>query len=243
MPKKRHKFYLFFTALGVFLLLFGTALLLVLQEAAPPVPPIPELEQTKQEEEKPEEEEPPDETQKSPQRLQSVNLSYEADISQTAIDEMENGRFIVETHLPEGRQRAEVFRMLRNRGGIFVVRDIDDQYFLLQSGAPRQALAESDIPLDSYALHRPGRIGHDGLSLMGITTAEPGDIPYLVMPKQFEARIISEIERVLPESLDQYAGAKLRLEPTRGGHLRMQIESVTQPDRSVVAINQTVPGL
>lgn len=240
--KNKRKVYLYpFAALILFLLLFGNGLLLVLREAARPLPTLPEIETPEQEET--EEEESPPEKQASAQRLQSVNLSYEADISQTAIDEMENGRFIVETELPGGGQRQTVFDMLRSRGGIIVVRDIDDAYFLLRSGAPRQPLAESDVPLDSYALHRPGRIDHKDLALLGITSTVPGDIPYLVMPKQFEARIISEIERVLPQPLNKYAGAKLRLEPTSGGHLRMHIQSVTQPDRSTVAINQSVPGL
>ena len=238
---KQQTLYLRFTTLALFLIVFGTMLLLVLERTAEPITPIAPAEEEKEKE--PEQEDKSPEEPESPQHLESVNLSYEADISQTAIDEMENGRFIVETELPNGAQRQAVFQMLQSRGGIIVVRNIDDAYFLLQKGAPRKLLQESNLPLDTYALHRPGRIGHADLGLLGISTTEPGDIPYLVMPKQFEARIISEIERVLPQSLDQYAGASLRLEPTPGGHLRMQILSVTKRDRSTLAINRPVPGL
>lgn len=189
------------------------------------------------------EEAPLEQTTEKPS-IQSMSLRYEADLSETAIEEMENGRFIVETQLPTGEARQRVFTQLRNRGGIVVVRDVKNDYYLLSSEGERVALEQANITHNSYALHRPRRISHADSKLLGSSQADPGDIPYLVMPKEFEARIISEIEHHSPNPISEYLKANLSLTSSRAGHLTLTINELTENSGEVLqALGEAVYGL
>jgi len=237
MTKKRKRMRHLAT-FSAFLLFFGWMLLTAFKSITPPPVPLPEPEPEKEKEE-----EPAEKVEKQNSQLQSVNLRYEAAVSETAIEEMENGRFIVETRLPEGTGRQRVFVMLLSRGGIIVVRDSQDAYQLLHSKQSREALETAEINHEAYAFHRPRRISQRDLDLMAITQTEPGDIPYLVMPKQFEAQILSEIERTLSGPITDYSQASLYLEISHGGHLSLTIEAVKDRQNQALAINQTIHGL
>lgn len=225
---------------SVFLIAFGWMLTVLFEDTVHAVI-LPLALETEPEENS--ENEKSDEQKPRKQPLLAVDVRYSADISETAIEEMEKGRFLVETELPGGSARTQVFQQLRSRGGILVAEDLDNTYHLLTNGGLREPLEEAAIEHSAYAFHRPRKIATADLRRLAINTNKPGDVPFLVMPKVFEAQIISEIERALNDPVTNYKAARLSLSTTSGGHLRLTINEVTKTDGQTFTINRSITGL
>ena len=96
--------------------------------------------------------------QESKRTSTEVNLILDTPLSQTATLEMMEGRFIMETTIPDENEKGEVFRQLFLRGGIVIAMDRNESYSLVNENGEQFALESiphSTVDLDAYALHRP----------------------------------------------------------------------------------------
>ena len=70
----------------------------------------------------------------------------------------------------------------------------------------------------------------------------PEDEVFLVMPTDFEATALTEIEARLPAPLSDFAEATLRLSVSRGGHLDFLLVSAAANDGGIHRIDENFRG-
>ena len=175
----------------------------------------------------------------------SVNLIVDTPATETALSEMLNGRFLVDTEISHASQKQEVYRQLFLRGGIVISMDsMGDYYFLAPSGS-RTSLNELDtsiVDLDHYALHRPRNVSPVDYPFLS-RPIESGDEVFLVMPNHFESGIFASIEKVLPAPLDQFSNASITVGVSRNGHLDFTLHSVVGNDGTTIQTGHSIRGL
>lgn len=176
-------------------------------------------------------------------RSAKIDLRRASAPSTTALHEIDTGKFIVRTEFINDTEKGELYRQLCLRGGLYVVQDVRDRYWWLRSPSERVPLAESNLPLDTYALNRPRLLSPLEARFTGGFAVQSGEQLFLVMPKNFEARVLTEIEQVMPEPLSAYASASLTLELTPGGYLEFVLTKVDHRQRGAVAVNHPFRGL
>ena len=158
---------------------------------------------------------------------------------------MMEGRFIMETTIPVEDEKGEVFRQLFLRGGIVIAMDRNESYSLVDENGEKFALESiphSTVDLDAYALHRPRYVSaSDHRHLMRDVDSQE-DV-FIVMPKNFESRIFSNIERVLARPLTDFGSALIEVSMSRNGHLDFSLARVTATDGAVVRPNHSIKGL
>lgn len=190
-----------------------------------------------------EQEEEQDEDATEAEDIAPVTLRFDGEPSQSALEELETGRFLVETRIPSDANRGEIFRQLLLRGGIVVARDADLKHSLLSSDTQRQPLESANLVFEEFDFERPRQLeGRDARFLPG-RRISAGDTLFLVMPRVFEARLLTEIESMLDQPLTEYAYALLLLETSRGGHLIFRIDEVRTNNGDRHSIGATIRGL
>ena len=172
-----------------------------------------------------------------------VDIRRVASPSTSARDLIDAGKLVVRTTMPIARQPAEVYRQLTLRGGIFVVEDALGKYWWLKSPSERVPLPDSGLPLERYALNRPRLLPADVMSYTDGYAAQAGERLFLVMPKDFEAAVLTEIERVLPEPLAHYASASVVLSTTPNGYLEFALTEVGHRQHGATRMNRQFRGL
>jgi hypothetical protein len=175
----------------------------------------------------------------------SVNLIVDTPASETALSEMLNGRFLVDTEISHASQKHEVYRQLFLRGGIVISMDSTGNYYFLAPSGSRTSLNElnaSIVDLDHYALHRPRNISPVDYPFLS-RPIESGDEVFLVMPNHFESGIFTSIEKVLPAPLDQFSNASITVGVSRNGHLDFTLHSVVGNDGTTIQTGHSIRGL
>ena len=175
----------------------------------------------------------------------SVNLIVDTPATETALSEMLNGRFLVDTEISSASQKQEVYRQLFLRGGIVISMDSMGDYYFLNPSGDRISLNELDasiVDLDHYALHRPRNISPVDYTYLS-RSIESGDEVFLVMPNHFESGIFASIEKVLPAPLDQFSNASITVGVSRNGHLDFTLHSVVGNDGTTIQSGHSIRGL
>lgn len=175
----------------------------------------------------------------------SVNLIVDTPATETALSEMLNGRFLVDTEISHASQKQEVYRQLFLRGGIVVSMDSKGDYYFLAPSGSRTSLNELDtsiVDLDHYALHRPRNVSPVDYPFLS-RPIESGDEVFLVMPNHFESGIFASIEKVLPAPLDQFSNASITVGVSRNGHLDFTLHSVVGNDGTSIQTGHSIRGL
>ena len=191
--------------------------------------------------------EPLDETSAaSPaQDTKKVNLLLDTPVTESATEEMMEGRFIMETTVNQEMQKAEVYRQLLLRGGIVVSLDQNASYVLISKSGeriPLESIASENLNLDNYALHRPRHVAAvDHHHLSG--AIKKGDEVFIVMPNQFESKVFSNIERVLGAPLSSYGKALVDVSISPRGHLDFTLARITKNDGTTISSSHLMRGL
>jgi len=175
----------------------------------------------------------------------SVNLIVDTPATETALSEMLNGRFLVDTEISHASQKHEVYRQLFLRGGIVISMDSIGNYYFLDPSGSRTSLNELDasiVDLDHYALHRPRNVSPVDYPFLS-RPIESGDEVFLVMPNHFESGIFASIEKVLPAPLDQFSNASITVGVSRNGHLDFTLHSVVGNDGTSIQTGHSIRGL
>jgi hypothetical protein len=175
----------------------------------------------------------------------SVNLIVDTPTTETALSEMLNGRFLVDTEISSASQKQEVYRQLFLRGGIIISMDSTGDYYFLDPSGDRISLNELDasiVDLDHYALHRPRNVSPVDYTYLS-RSIESGDEVFLVMPNHFESGIFASIEKVLPAPLDQFSNASITVGVSRNGHLDFTLHSVVGNDGTTIQSGHSIRGL
>jgi len=175
----------------------------------------------------------------------SVNLIVDTPATETALSEMLNGRFLVDTEISHASQKQEVYRQLFLRGGIVISMDSIGNYYFLDPSGSRTSLNELDasiVDLDHYALHRPRNVSPVDYPFLS-RPIESGDEVFLVMPNHFESGIFASIEKVLPAPLDQFSNASITVGVSRNGHLDFTLHSVVGNDGTTIQTGHSIRGL
>lgn len=175
----------------------------------------------------------------------SVNLIVDTPATETALSEMLNGRFLVDTEISHASQKHEVYRQLFLRGGIVISMDSMGDYYFLDPSGSRTSLNELDtsiVDLDHYALHRPRNVSPVDYPFLS-RPIESGDEVFLVMPNHFESGIFASIEKVLPAPLDQFSNASITVGVSRNGHLDFTLHSVVGNDGTSIQTGHSIRGL
>ena len=175
----------------------------------------------------------------------SVNLIVDTPATETALSEMLNGRFLVDTEISHASQKQEVYRQLFLRGGIVISMDSKGDYYFLDPSGSRTSLNELDasiVDLDHYALHRPRNVSPVDYPFLS-RPIESGDEVFLVMPNHFESGIFASIEKVLPAPLDQFSNASITVGVSRNGHLDFTLHSVVGNDGTTIQTGHSIRGL
>ena len=175
----------------------------------------------------------------------SVNLIVDTPATETALSEMLNGRFLVDTEISHASQKQEVYRQLFLRGGIVISMDSIGNYYFLDPSGSRTSLNELDasiVDLDHYALHRPRNVSPVDYPFLS-RPIESGDEVFLVMPNHFESGIFASIEKVLPAPLDQFSNASITVGISRNGHLDFTLHSVVGNDGTTIQTGHSIRGL
>ena len=175
----------------------------------------------------------------------SVNLIVDTPATETALSEMLNGRFLVDTEISHASQKQEVYRQLFLRGGIVISMDSIGNYYFLDPSGSRTSLNELDtsiVDLDHYALHRPRNVSPVDYPFLS-RPIESGDEVFLVMPNHFESGIFASIEKVLPAPLDQFSNASITVGVSRNGHLDFTLHSVVGNDGTTIQADHSIRGL
>ena len=175
----------------------------------------------------------------------SVNLIVDTPATETALSEMLNGRFLVDTEISHASQKQEVYRQLFLRGGIVISMDSKGDYYFLDPSGSRTSLNELDasiVDLDHYALHRPRNVSPVDYPFLP-RPIESGDEVFLVMPNHFESGIFASIEKVLPAPLDQFSNASITVGVSRNGHLDFTLHSVVGNDGTSIQTGHSIRGL
>ena len=175
----------------------------------------------------------------------SVNLIVDTPATETALSEMLNGRFLVDTEISHASQKQEVYRQLFLRGGIVISMDSIGNYYFLDPSGSRTSLNELDasiVDLDHYALHRPRNVSPVDYPFLS-RPIESGDEVFLVMPNHFESGIFASIEKVLPAPLDQFSNASITVGVSRNGHLDFTLHSVVGNDGTTIQDGHSIRGL
>ena len=175
----------------------------------------------------------------------SVNLIVDTPATETALSEMLNGRFLVDTEISHASQKQEVYRQLFLRGGIVISMDSIGNYYFLDPSGSRTSLNELDasiVDLDHYALHRPRNVSPVDYPFLS-RSIESGDEVFLVMPNHFESGIFASIEKVLPAPLDQFSNASITVGVSRNGHLDFTLHSVVGNDGTTIQTGHSIRGL
>ena len=175
----------------------------------------------------------------------SVNLIVDTPATETALSEMLNGRFLVDTEISHASQKQEVYRQLFLRGGIVISMDSKGDYYFLDPSGSRTSLNELDasiVDLDHYALHRPRNVSPVDYPFLS-RPIESGDEVFLVMPNHFESGIFASIEKVLPAPLDQFSNASITVGVSRNGHLDFTLHSVVGNDGTTIQADHSIRGL
>jgi len=185
-------------------------------------------------------------SQESPlEDSRQVNLLLDTPVTESATEEMMEGRFIMETTVNQEMQKAEVYRQLLLRGGIVVSLDQNASYVLIcKSGEriPLESIASETLNLDNYALHRPRHVAAvDHHHLSG--AIKKGDEVFIVMPNQFESKVFSNIERVLGAPLSNYGKALVDVSISPRGHLDFTLARVTKNDGTTISSSHLMRGL
>ena len=179
------------------------------------------------------------------QDTKQVNLLLDTPVTETATEEMMEGRFIMETSVNQERQKAEVYRQLLLRGGIVVSLDQNASYVLISKSGerkPLESISSEHLNLDSYALHRPRHVAAvDHHHLSG--AIKKGDEVFIVMPNQFESKVFSNIERVLGAPLSNYGKALVDVSISPRGHLDFTLARVTKNDGTTISSSHLMRGL
>ena len=179
------------------------------------------------------------------QDTKQVNLLLDTPVTESATEEMMEGRFIMETSVYQERQKAEVYRQLLLRGGIVVSLDQNASYVLISKSGeriPLESIASENLNLDNYALHRPRHVAAvDHHHLSG--AIKKGDEVFIVMPNQFESKVFSNIERVLGAPLSNYGKALVDISISPRGHLDFTLARVTKNDGTTISSSHLMRGL
>ena len=179
------------------------------------------------------------------QDTKQVNLLLDTPVTESATEEMMEGRFIMETSVNQEIQKAEVYRQLLLRGGIVVSLDQNASYVLISKSGeriPLERISAEHLNLDNYALHRPRHVAAgDHHHLSG--AIKKGDEVFIVMPNQFESKVFSNIERVLGTPLSNYGKALVDVSISPRGHLDFTLARVTKNDGTAISSNHLMRGL
>ena len=179
------------------------------------------------------------------QDTRQVNLLLDTPVTESATEEMMEGRFIMETSVNQEMQKAEVYRQLLLRGGIVVSLDQNASYVLISKSGeriPLERISSEHLNLDNYALHRPRHVAAvDHHHLSG--AIKKGDEVFIVMPNQFESKVFSNIERVLGAPLGNYGKALVDVSISPRGHLDFTLARVTKNDGTTISSSHLMRGL
>jgi hypothetical protein len=172
-----------------------------------------------------------------------VDLRRAGPPSAAAMREIDSGKFIVRTEFTDERKKEDLYRQLLLRGGILVVQDTQRWNWWLRSPTQRLPLAQAGLPLDGFALNRPRALPAGEERYTGGQDVRPGEQLFLVMPKEFEARVLTEIEHVLPEPLARYNFAHLSMDLTANGYLEFTLTEVTSREHGMIPMTSRFRGL
>lgn len=175
-------------------------------------------------------------------QVHRVSVTNQPSISASASEVYAQGRFQVETHLPEDSSTSVILNELLLRGGILISYDRSGEHEHLLTNGQRQSLNTSLQGSGmSYAVQRP-RLLSSGIlrHLDRRIVIQADERILLLMPEEFELHLLTEMERILDLPLDQYRRARLDLNLSRGGHLRFTLQSIEHNDGQIKAINRTV---
>lgn len=184
--------------------------------------------------------EPPSAT---PRRSARVNLRRAGAPSVTALKEIDAGKFIVRTKFLRDNERQELYRQLGLRGGIWVVEDSRGHYWWLRTVSDREPLGGSVLALDTYALNRPRALPPGEERFTGGHRIGSEEQLFLVMPRVFEARILTEIESMLSEPLSAFVSANVTVGLTPNGYLEFALEAVEHRQRGAIHVGRQFRGL
>lgn len=174
-----------------------------------------------------------------------MNVMMESMQSETATSEMMEGRLILDTRIPEPKDKKGIYEKLLLRRGVVISMDSNGTYHHHSLSSGRLALADVpdvDLPLGNYALHRPRRIDPGDHHFL-CSTILPGEEMFLVMPNKFEAGIFASIESVLPKPLSEYGKASLSINLSSSGHLNFNLLSVQTNEGARQNLNHSFRGI
>lgn len=176
-------------------------------------------------------------------KLARVGLRRAGPPSAEALKAVDAGRFIVRTSFSDPAQKPEIYHQLCLRGGIYILQDDQDHYWWERTASKRLPLSDSGLDLATYALNRPRALPANDAQFTGCQEPRPGQQLYLVMPKIFEAQILTEIEHFLPHPLSDYQAADLSLAQTPGGYLDLTLNSVEDRHGALTRMSAQIRGL
>lgn len=179
------------------------------------------------------------------QDTKQVNVLLDTQVTESATEEMMDGRLIMETSVNQEMQKAEVYRQLLICGGIVVSLGKNASYVLISKSGeriPLESISSEHLNLDNYALHRPRHVAAvDHHHLSG--AIKKGDEVFIVMPNQFESKVFSNIERVLGAPLSNYGKALVDVSISPRGHLDFTLARVAKNDGTTISSSHLMRGL